>query len=143
MEAIFAQQALQLSEAQEQLGKLASSNTKNKHLRTFARAISQDQEQTQKELKKILGRKGTELEPGVSAQFQEQLGELGELRNSKFDRAFKEKAVSVHEMSIRAYEEIIDHGEDPEIKAFALKTLPDLRQHLEIARNLPVSFVNE
>jgi len=38
--------------------------------------------------------------------------------------------------AIQTFEQEADHGQDPELKAFAQKILPTLKEHLELANNL-------
>jgi putative membrane protein len=60
-------------------------------------------------------------------------------KGTEFDAAFKKKMVEDHEKAVKLFEKESTSGSDPELKAFAGKTLPTLQQHLEMARKLQTS----
>lgn len=63
-------------------------------------------------------------------------GKLSGKTGAEFDRAFLQEAISHHEKDVALFEKESTSGSDPELKAFAAKTLPTLRQHLQTARSL-------
>ncbi len=63
-------------------------------------------------------------------------GKLSGKTGAEFDRAFLKEAISHHEKDVALFEKESTSGSDPELKAFAAKTLPTLRQHLQTARSL-------
>jgi len=63
-------------------------------------------------------------------------GKLSGKTGAEFDRAFLHEAISHHEKDVALFEKESTSGSDPELKAFAAKTLPTLRQHLQTARSL-------
>ena len=54
-----------------------------------------------------------------------------------FDAAFKTKMVADHEKVIKLFTTESTSGKDADLKAFATKTLPTLKHHLEMAKQLP------
>ncbi len=58
------------------------------------------------------------------------------LSGVEFDRAYLQHMVKDHEKDIKAFEKTAESGEDSQIKEFASKTLPTLKEHLSMARNL-------
>jgi len=52
------------------------------------------------------------------------------------DRAFIDHAVTEHEKTIALFESEAKDGSDAELKAWAGKTLPTLREHLKAAQDL-------
>lgn len=61
---------------------------------------------------------------------------LETLSGSEFDRAFAVKMVKGHEKAIRQYEMAAAHLTDEDLKNYAQKTLPTLREHLKMAQEL-------
>ena len=63
---------------------------------------------------------------------------LGKLQGDAFDREYvKTVGVKDHEKDIKAFEKASKDAKDPELKAWASKTLPTLKEHLAMARKLP------
>jgi putative membrane protein len=142
-EANFARQACQAGATQTEMGKLAALNTKNETIRTFAKSLVKEHTQQEKELGQIFAAKRIPAETELAEQFQSSIDHLAELKGGAFDRAFREQVIDDHEKAIAAYEKQAAQGTDPELKAFAQKHLPHLREHLELARQLPISTDTE
>lgn len=62
------------------------------------------------------------------------MSKLQEKTGAEFDKAFAEHALMDHQKDIGKYQQASQDLNDPELKAYIGKTLPVLRQHLEMAR---------
>jgi putative membrane protein len=142
-EANFARQACQAGATQAEIGKLAALNTKNETVRTFAKSLVKEHTQQEKELGQIFAAKHIPAESELAEQFQSSIDHLAELKGGAFDRAFRQQVIDDHEKAIVAYEKQATRGTDPELRAFAQKHLPHLREHLELAKQLPISTDTE
>ena len=58
------------------------------------------------------------------------------MKGEDFDRAYSKMMLNDHVKDVSEFEKQSTKGADPDIKAFAGKTLPTLQQHLELARAL-------
>ena len=65
---------------------------------------------------------------------QEMVSKLSALSGAEFDRKYMEHMVKDHEKDVAAFERESTKGSDSDIKAWAAKTLPTLREHLQMAR---------
>jgi putative membrane protein len=135
----FAHTACQASAAEIELGKLAALNTKNKAIRAFAQRISDDHAKVEKELDQLFSQKQIASVTELADELQVPLDRLARLKGGEFDAAFKKQVIENHERAISAYEQQASHGTDPDLKAFAQKYLPELRDHLSVAQSLPIS----
>jgi putative membrane protein len=142
-EANFARQACQAGFTQTEIGKLAALNTKNEMVRGFAKGLVKEHTQQEKELGQIFAAKRIPAETELAEQFQSSIDHLAELKGGAFDRAFKEQVIEDHEKAIAAYEKQAAQGADPDLRAFAQKHLPHLRDQLEVAKLLPISTDTE
>jgi putative membrane protein len=142
-EASFARQACQAGVTQAEIGKLAAVNTKNEAVRSFAKALVKEHTQADKQLGQIFAHKGIGAEPELAEQFQSSINHLVDLKGGAFDRAFKEQVIEDHEKAITAFEKEAQQGTDPDLRMFAQKHLPHLREHLEAAKQLPISTDTE
>lgn len=61
------------------------------------------------------------------------------MAGARFDTAYVGLAVRDHEASVALFEEESRVGSDAELKAWAARTLPTLREHLRLARDLQAS----
>jgi len=135
----FARQACQAGAAEIEIGKMANLNTRNQAIRKFAQALSDDHARAERELSALFARKQMPPEQKLAEDFQHSLQRLGELKGGAFDAAFKEQVIEDHERAIALFEKQAGQGTDPDLKAFAERRLPQLQEHLAVARLLPIS----
>jgi putative membrane protein len=64
------------------------------------------------------------------------LTQLQGMHGRAFDRAYMTGQVDDHQNAVTLFENEAQNGTDPDLKAFAQKTLPTLQQHLAMARQL-------
>jgi putative membrane protein len=69
------------------------------------------------------------------------LDQVSKLKGIEFDRAYTKDMVSCHEKAIEQFEIEAKNGMDTEVKAWAEKWLPTLREHLKLAQ-LAIKDVN-
>jgi putative membrane protein len=67
---------------------------------------------------------------------QEMVSKLSALSGAEFDRKYMDEMVKDHEKDVAAFERESTKGSDPDLKAWAAKTLPTLREHLQMARDI-------
>lgn len=139
----FAHSACRAAAAQVELGQLAALNTRNREIRKFARHLSEDHREAAKELDRLFEGKGLEARPELASDLDSSLDRVATLKGSEFDRAFKEEAIQSHKRALATFEQEARQGADPDLRAFAQKRLPELRQHLAIAEGLPISSDKE
>ena len=60
--------------------------------------------------------------------------ELSKLKGAAFDQAYTKDMVAGHEAAIKQFEIEIKTGRDADVKAWAEKCLPTLREHLKLAQ---------
>jgi putative membrane protein len=62
---------------------------------------------------------------------------LAATKNVKFDERYaRHFGVRAHQDTIKLFQDAAREAKDPEVKAWATKTLPGLRHHLEMAQRL-------
>ena len=60
---------------------------------------------------------------------------LQDKTGADFDKAFAEHAIKDHEKDITKFQKALQNTKDADLRAFIEKSLPVLRQHLQMARN--------
>ena len=130
----FAANAAQGGLAEVEMGRLASERGADPSVKEFGRRMTADHARAGAELKAIAQRKGIQLPPNVDSSQRSELDKLAKLSGAAFDKEYMSAMVKDHETDVQDFETQAKQGGDPDIKAFANKTLPVLKQHLEMAR---------
>jgi putative membrane protein len=95
-----------------------------------------DHSKANDELKSIAASKGITLPTSLSAKEQATYDRLTKLSGAEFDRAYMKDMVEDHVKDVAMFEKEAKNGKDADVKAFADKTLPTLREHLQMARDV-------
>jgi putative membrane protein len=135
----FASEAWRFGATQIEVAKLAERNTRNEVVRRFARRLVDQYERDEQRLGRILSRKGMPHDGGAAQAFQSVVERLGALENRVFDEAFKQQVIEDHERAIAFFEEEAQQGTDRELQSFAQRRLPELCEHLTMARWLDLT----
>ena len=132
----FIHDAAQFGIAEVEAGKLADQKAQSSEVKRFANTMVADHTKANDELKQIAQGKAATA-PARTGETQEtELSRLRKLSGAEFDRAYMKEQVSDHQKTISIFEKEANNGSDPDLKAFAQKTLPILRRHLDLAQSL-------
>jgi len=135
-DATFLREAAQSGVAEVQMGQLAMQNAQSPELKDFGQKLVSDHTQSNQELMQLASQKGVQVPTVMAARDQQMLQQLSSMKGAEFDRTCDQHAVDAHVRTIRAFKLAAQRSQDPDIKAFAQKTLPILEQHLLTARQL-------
>src|SRR5262245_30588756 len=160
-DAEFAQKAAMGGKHEVDGAKFAANKAQNADLKALAQRLIKDHTAANNELAAIMKTKkiamgntehemarpsdtakdrpaGTE-KPAAGGQ-SDRMKDQGEAWRSAsgaaFDRAYADHLVTEHEKTISLFETEANSGQDAELKAFANKTLPTLRDHLKAAQDV-------
>jgi putative membrane protein len=134
-DATFIQEASQGGMAEVREGELATKNSQNDAFKQYGQKLITDHTKANEELKQIATTKGASI-PTDLGKHQAHYDRLAALKDDQFDQAFKEQAIKDHEEAIRVFQQQAQQGSDQQLKAFAQKHLPNLREHLTMAQKL-------
>ncbi len=132
----FINNAYQDGLAEVKAGELALGKTANADVKTFAQHMVTDHGSANSDLKSLADSKKVELPSGPSLVAQGKEKYLDTKSGSDFDKAFASGMVSDHKKAVDAFEKAANEAKDPDVKAFAAKTLPTLKSHLTMAEDL-------
>ncbi|HEY9396874.1 MAG TPA: DUF4142 domain-containing protein [Burkholderiales bacterium] len=133
----FATRAFATSIAIVQAGRLAAEKTLDEDVRQFAQEMVKDHTASNEELTKIAQAKKLELPMAPHASFKDALQQLTTTTGPQHDRFYMERfGASAHRDALALYEREIREGEDAELKRYAERSVPKLRQHLERAEKV-------
>lgn len=162
VDAGFIRQAADGGLKEVEIGKLAKSRASDSNVKAFADMMVQDHSKANDQLMALAKSKGVTLpsagarpttttaaadRPTGAAGAGESMtasgtsgeqagGKLATLNGAEFDRAYMTQMVEEHEKTVQLFEQESKSGQDAEVKAWAAKQLPALREHLTQARTV-------
>jgi predicted outer membrane protein len=71
-----------------------------------------------------------------SADHQKMMNKMGKLSGADFDREYMKQQVADHDKAVSLFEKQSKNGKDSELRSFADRTLPTLKEHQQTARDL-------
>jgi putative membrane protein len=108
-------------------GKVAEKQAKNAEVKSIAARIVADHTRLNKELTALANRKGVTFNTGgVRAQ---------NLGSGNFDTLYLKWLEEVHKTDIAEFERAAKSADDSELRAWASKAIPTLKQHLAMAQS--------
>jgi putative membrane protein len=122
--------------AEVEFGELGSAHAMNAEVKRFAERMVTDHQKANEELKGLARKKNYTLASGPMKEHQEAAARVGKLQGEQFDRDFMAQMVKDHEAAVELFSSEAQSGQDAELKAWAAKTLPTLREHLQLAKAL-------
>jgi putative membrane protein len=131
----FAMKAAMGGMAEVEHGKLASGKASNADVKTFADRMVADHTKSNDELKQIAQGKGITLPTSLDGKHQAMHDKLSKLSGDAFDREYMKHMVSSHREKANDFKKESERGSDPELKAFAAKTLPTIQEHQQLAES--------
>lgn len=117
-----------------QVGKLAESKAQDAEVKSFGSMLVTDHSAANDELKALAQKKGVTLPTDLPKKEQKTLDKLS--KSKQFDKDFAHDGVQDHKHDIKEFEKASKDAKDPDVKAFAAKTLPTLQKHLQRAEEL-------
>ncbi len=119
-----------------ELGRLAMQKGGSEAVRNFGIQMVEDHSRANSELKAVAARKNIELPKDLSSSQKSTLDKLSKLSGAEFDKEYMSNMVKDHETDVKEFQTQANKGNDPDVKAFAAKTLPTLQKHLQMARDV-------
>ena len=120
-----------------QASQMASQKTQDTQVKTFADKMVSDHTKAGDELTALAQSKGVTLPTEPSLSQRAKMKVLSSETGAHFDKSYaKDIGVSAHKDTVALFEKEAANGKDADVKAFAEKTLPTLREHMKMATDL-------
>jgi putative membrane protein len=134
----FAKKVVVSDKMEIQSSQLALSRNPDSDTKPFAEKMVKDHQETSAELKAMVdgGKVKATLPTALDAEHQKQLDELKAKSGKDFDSAYDHMQMQAHEEAVALFEQYARDGDNPDLKAWAAKTLPHLKEHLAMAKRL-------
>lgn len=131
----FMKAAAQGGMAEVEMGRLAASKAADPEVKKYGQMMVDDHSKANAELKTLAGKKNVTL-PADLGSHQATVDKLKGLSGADFDKAYVSAMVDDHEEDVGEFQSQADKSADADVKAFAAKTLPVLKNHLETIRTI-------
>jgi putative membrane protein len=133
----FVSEAASGGMAEVKLGELAQTNAGSPQIRKFGEQMVEDHGRANKELMALLQKKGMAMpSKELPQKMQECYDRLSKLKGAEFDQAYIKDMLKDHKQDVAVFEYVAKNGQDADLRAFAIKTLPTLREHLQKVKEL-------
>jgi putative membrane protein len=131
----FVMEAAQGGLAEVELGRLAADKAQSDAVKQFARRMITDHGKANDELKSVAQSKRITLPTELDATHKATKDRLSQMSGANFDRAYMQEMVNDHQKTVTLFREESQTGKDPELKAWAAKTLPVIQEHFQMAQS--------
>lgn len=122
-----------------ELGQMAVQKASSDDVKRFGQRMVDDHSKAGDELKQLASQKGFVLPADDQKAMAKEQGvkdKLSKLSGADFDRAYMDMMVKDHVKDVKEFEDASSKAKDADVKAWAAKTLPTLRDHLQMARDV-------
>jgi putative membrane protein len=124
-----------------QTSQLAQQMATSPAVKRFAARMVTDHTKANRELTTLARQKGWRVPTAMDRKHQEKLDELRKAggagaTSGQFDRAYMDIQVTDHDEDVPLFEKAAQEGQDADLKAWAAKTLPTLKEHQQLAHQI-------
>jgi putative membrane protein len=132
----FAMKAAQGNMAEVNGGNTAAQKGTSADVKTFGNRMVSDHGKALDELKQLAQTKGIALPSDVNAEQKALADKLSKLSGAAFDKEYTDAMVKDHEEDVAEFDKASKNAQDPDLKAWAAKTLPVIQDHLKMAKEM-------
>jgi putative membrane protein len=134
--ATFVTKAAQSGMTEIALSKAAASKASDPGVKKFAEQMIQDHQKANDDLGSIARKKGLIVPDSLDAEHQAVVQKINNKSGTQFDQAYGKQMALDHAKAVALFNGATQ-STDPDLAAFAKKTLPTLKEHKQMAANLP------
>ena len=139
-DAEFATKSAAAGMAEVELGKLALQKATNAQVKEFATMMVSDHGKANAELMTLATAKNISLPTILDEDHQKMWDELNGKTGKDFDKKYVDDMVDGHKKVLDLMEKQANDGEDADLKAFAAKTAPIVKAHLDAIKKIQDSL---
>jgi len=131
----FIQEAAKGGHMEVKVGQLGVDRGQNSEVKKLGERIVKDHMKANEELAQLAQQKGVDITKGA-LEHHKVWDSLSDKGGADFDKAFTKHMIMDHKKDISKFEKCSKDIQDADVKAFIDKTLPTLREHLQMAQSL-------
>lgn len=122
--------------AEVKLGQLAVKQAANEDVKKFGQRMIDDHTRMNSDLTKLAQPKGVTPPTTLDKKHQEKIDKLSKRGGAEFDKAYVDEMVDEHQRDVDNFEKASKDAKDGDVKGFAARSLPMLREHLASAKDI-------
>jgi len=122
-----------------QSSEMALKQSSSDAVKKFAKHMVEDHTKANKELMDLASKKKFRVAERMMKPHADMATRLASAKGDNFDAAYIKMQVDAHEDTVKLFEDQAKNGKDSDLKAWAEKTLPTLKDHLKMARDMAKS----
>lgn len=122
--------------AEVEMGRMAAKQAQSSEVKQFGERMVVDHTKAGEELKQLASIKKVTLPAMVNPKHKEAMEKLSKLKGADFDHEYVTAMVADHEKDVAAFDNAVKTAVDAVVKSFAAKTLPTLKAHLQMIRDI-------
>lgn len=116
--------------------KIASEKAMSANVKSFAGDMVNEHSKVNSELKSLADKKQVTIASSMSDDDKETIEKIANKTGKEFDEEYIDQMIKAHKDAIDAFDKAARESKDNDVKEWAAKTLPKLRNHLEKAEKL-------
>jgi putative membrane protein len=132
----FVMHAAQGGMAEVEMGRLAASKATDPDVKQFGQRMVDDHSKANDELKSLASQKHLTVPAELDAKMKAEHARLEKLSGAAFDRAYMTAMVMDHNKDVSEFQRASTTAKDADLKAWAAKTLPTLKDHQQSANTI-------
>jgi len=122
--------------AEVKMGEMGQAKSANADVKAFAAHMVTDHGKANAELKALADSKKVTVPSDVTMVAKGKAKLMDAKSGADFDKEYADAMVKDHKKAVADFEKAAKEAKDPDVKAFAAKTLPTLKAHLSMAEEL-------
>jgi putative membrane protein len=130
----FIRKAAMGSKMEVDLGNTAQSNAAHERVKAFAAMMVTDHSQAGNELRQFAQGRNVVLSDSLDTKMQDHMTSMQKMKGKAFDKHYMGMMVDDHVKDVKEFEKASTSAKDPDLRAWAAKTLPVLQKHLDSAK---------
>lgn len=132
----FMEKAAESGLAEVMLGKLGQNQGSSQTVKDYGMMMEKDHTKANQELISLAQQQNITLPTALPASMQSDYDALEKKSGNDFDKAFMDQMVADHQKVIELFEMEAKNGKNEQVRTWAQRTLPTLKQHLEHAKEI-------
>lgn len=118
-------------------GQMAENQALRAELKDFAKTLVRERTESYEHVSELAAKAGISIPKGIDAAKYPAIRQLTRLKGEQFDREFARDEMVAERQALAVFKREAAHGHDPDVKAYASKTIPVLEKDLQATRLVP------
>jgi putative membrane protein len=129
--------------AQVQLGQIARDRASDPGVKKFADKMIKENSDANQQLTQLASQKGVTLPTDIPVSEKKETDRLLKLSGPDFDHAYMKHVMRDHKKDIKTFQRESEKASDADVQSWATKTLPTLKEHLDMAQDINANVKGE